>query len=261
MQCQSVRAVLGRPALPLQLRRSVQRVPVMQRGVAVRAAMAGGAAGDDPYQVLGVPRNADSISIQRAYRKKVAELKGRDDAAVQRIEAAHSAIMMSALTSRLKGGVSVEKEVLYADRAKYFPWRPRLWMAAKDILLYSALAQALMLAWGLLSPLTAGTQPVIWAAIAGAVGNIIKQNRLNPVPKGGPDAPPDEKKQGAKNIMRGFFLAFLATFAGCFLFYTLPDAVAAQLGRVMPIWFYEGQSMLLVIGTCSMNWLMTAFTR
>jgi hypothetical protein len=46
---------------------------------------------------------------------------------------------------------------------------------------------------------------------------------------------------GAKNIMRGFFLAFLATFAGCFLFYTLPDAVAAQLGRVMPIWFYEGQ--------------------
>ena len=55
-----------------------------------------------PPQVLGVPRNADSISIQRAYRKKVAELKGRDDAAVQRIEAAHSAIMMSALTSRLK---------------------------------------------------------------------------------------------------------------------------------------------------------------
>ena len=41
--------------------------------------------------------------------------------------------------------------------------------------------------------------------------------------------------------MRGFFLAFLATFAGCVLFYTLPDAVAAQLGRVMPIWFYEGQ--------------------
>lgn len=34
------------------------------------------------------------------------------------------------------------------------------------------------------------------AAIAGAVGNIIKQNRLYPVPKGGPDSPPDEKKQG-----------------------------------------------------------------
>ena len=49
---------------------------------------------------------------------------------------------------------------------------------------------------------------------------------------------------GAKNIMRGFFLAFLATFCGCFCFYTLPDAIAAQLGRVMPIWFYEGQVSL-----------------
>lgn len=34
------------------------------------------------------------------------------------------------------------------------------------------------------------------AAIAGAVGNVVKQNRLYPVPKGGPDSPPDEKKQG-----------------------------------------------------------------
>ncbi len=41
--------------------------------------------------------------------------------------------------------------------------------------------------------------------------------------------------------MRGCFLAFLATFCGCFFLYTLPDAIAAQLGRVMPYWFYEGQ--------------------
>lgn len=37
--------------------------------------------------------------------------------------------------------MSVEKDVLYADRARYFPWRPRLWMAAYDILTYSAVAQ------------------------------------------------------------------------------------------------------------------------
>lgn len=122
--------------------------------------------------------------------------------------------------------------------------------------------------------------PAPAAALAGAVGNIIKQNRLYPVPKGGPDSPPDEKKQGArgsvegaavcrgptaaacgcrampslappthpprptpgsKNVLRGFFLAFLATFAGCLLSYTIPDAVAAAMGRVMPVWFYEGQ--------------------
>ncbi|EFN52222.1 hypothetical protein CHLNCDRAFT_139072 [Chlorella variabilis] len=221
-------------------------------------------AGQDPYEVLGIPSNADYNAIQRAYKKRVSEVKGRDEAALQQIEAAHSAIMMAQLTSRLKGNVSVEKDVLYADRAKYFPWRPRLWMAAYDILLYSALAQALMLAWALLSPLTAGTQPVIWSAIAGAVGNIIKQNRLYPVPKGGPDSPPDEKKQGGKNIMRGFLLAFMATFSGCLLFYTLPDAIAASMGRVMPAAFYEGQAlqtMLLAIGSCILNWLFTAFTR
>lgn len=80
-----------------------------------------------------------------------------------------------------QGNVSVEKDVLYADRAKYFPWRPRLWMAAYDILLYSALAQALMLAWALLSPLTAGTQPVIWcewsAAGWGAAANCCSTQR------------------------------------------------------------------------------------
>lgn len=37
--------------------------------------------------------------------------------------------------------MSVDKDVLYADRARYFPWRPRLWMAAYDILTYSAVAQ------------------------------------------------------------------------------------------------------------------------
>lgn len=51
---------------------------------------------------------------------------------------------------------------------------------------------------------------------------------------------------GTKNILRGFFLAFLATFCGCFFFYTLPDAVAAAAGRVMPAWFYEGQVRCLV---------------
>ncbi len=43
--------------------------------------------------------------------------------------------------------MSVEKDVLYADRARYFPWRPRLWMAAYDILMYSAVAQVRAHGW------------------------------------------------------------------------------------------------------------------
>ena len=49
-----------------------------------------------------MPRNADSNAIARAYRKKLSEVKGRDEAAQQRIEAAHSAIMMAGLTARLQ---------------------------------------------------------------------------------------------------------------------------------------------------------------
>jgi hypothetical protein len=95
----------------------------------------------------------------------------------------------------------------------------------------------------------------------GAVANIYKQNRINPPPSRGMEMSDEEKKQGGKNILRGAFLAFLATFIGCFLLYTAPDAIAAQLNRVMPYWFYEGQSMLLAIGSCTVNWAFSALFR
>ena len=81
---------------------------------------------------------------------------------LQRIEAAHSSLMMSALSARMQGGVEVDKDVLYADRAKFFPWRPRLYFSGKKIMLYAGLAQMLLLAWALITPTTAGTQPVVW---------------------------------------------------------------------------------------------------
>lgn len=56
------------------------------------------------YQVLGVPKGADTNAVQRAYKLRMSEVRGRDEAAQQQIEAAHSAIMMAALSSRLKVG-------------------------------------------------------------------------------------------------------------------------------------------------------------
>jgi len=90
---------------------------------------------------------------------------------------------------------------------------------------------------------------------------VYKQNRINPPPARGMEMSDEEKKQGGKNILRGAFMAFLATFAGCVLFYTAPDAVASQFNRVLPMWFYEGQSMLLAIGSCLVNWVFTAAFR
>ena len=102
--------------------------------------------------MLGLSRNADSEAINRTYKRLVRENKD-DDAAKARIETAHSAIMMSQLNARMKvpsmpcyqppscnlisiivplapflgaqGKLEVGKDVKYADKAVYFPWRPR----------------------------------------------------------------------------------------------------------------------------------------
>ena len=51
-------------------------------------------------------------------------------------------------------------------------------------------------------------------------------------------------RTGLKNILRGIGLAVFATFAGCALSYTVPDAIAAQLGKTLPYWFYESEVLL-----------------
>lgn len=101
----------------------------------------------------------------------------------------------------------------------------------------------------------------------GAIANIYKQNMIFPPPSG-PGGSEDEKKQGwkkrmvnvatindcapgFKNIVRGIGLAVLATFAGCFVVYTLPDIVSQAANRVMPYWFYEYEVRgLLALTAC-----------
>lgn len=46
---------------------------------------------------------------------------------------------------------------------------------------------------------------------------------------------------GMKNIIRGAGLSIFVTFLGCFLAFTAPDLVAAQLGKTLPYWFYESE--------------------
>lgn len=44
---------------------------------------------------------------------------------------------------------------------------------------------------------------------------------------------------GVRNLVRSGALALGATFLGCGLFFTFPDWLAEQLGRVLPLWWYE----------------------
>ncbi|KAL3140129.1 hypothetical protein ABBQ38_004406 [Trebouxia sp. C0009 RCD-2024] len=247
-------------AMPLQmLHASRTRVYSRSRRQHVVQAAASGFSSEEPYKVLGLREGADSESVQRQYNKLKREKKG-DESAISAIENAHSSLMMRNLTMRMQGGVSVAKDIKYADKAQYLPWRPRLYRADNKVLLYSGIAQALLTAWALLLSVTAGTQPVIASAVVGGVGNVYKINQIFP-PSSSSTASEEEKRKGLRNILRGCLLAFLATFAGCFLFFTLPDLVASKINKQLPYWFYANEKVLLCVGTTLCNTLMTAFFR
>ena len=50
---------------------------------------------------------------------------------------------------------------------------------------------------------------------------------------------------GTSNLIRGICLALGATFLGCALTFTIPDAIANALNVAMPVWFYESEVSLM----------------
>ena len=99
--------------------------------------------------------------------------------------------------------------------------------------------------------------------MVGAIGNVIKLGKLFPTGSAEPgeELGAAQKVRGAKNVGRGLLLAVGATFAGCALTYSFPDALASALGRSMPYWFYESEKLLLAAGSAVANWVVTAFYR
>lgn len=89
------------------------------------------AGSSDPYRVLGIERDADTNAINRAYSQKKYAARG-NDALTAQIEQAHSQLMMSALSARMKGK-GVSKDVAYADNEPLFPWRPKRWDATPKV--------------------------------------------------------------------------------------------------------------------------------
>ncbi|CAD7700109.1 unnamed protein product [Ostreobium quekettii] len=218
---------------------------------------------DDPYKVLGTTKKASSDALQKAYNNRLREAKeAGDDARVEQIEKAHSAIMMAALSQRLKGG-SVDRDVRFADKAVYLPWRPRLAVAPLNLLMADAAIHLVLLCWAVVLSTTAATQPLIASAVACCAINYLKLERM--FPSGGGmlfGSSSEERGQGAKNLWRAALLALMGTTVGVVFLYTLPDFVADQiLGKKLPLWFYESQNLLLNLGGITVNSLFSAFCR
>mmetsp|Transcript_12476 Transcript_12476/g.35041 ORF Transcript_12476/g.35041 Transcript_12476/m.35041 type:complete len:267 (+) Transcript_12476:110-910(+) len=259
--------VVGRSVLRGCPASGIARLPVVRvaarpmrvgrKALCVRAAAASGA-GSDPYEVMGLKPNATSEQIQRAYNTLTRENKGNDEA-LSKIEAAHSSIMMLQLTSRMKGSVQVDKDIRFADRAVFLPWRPRLFVDEKKALLRNLIVAAVLTVWVFLFAETSFTQPLLASTGLAMIGHYVKQCSINPT--GGRYATPEEKKNVSKNLIRAFGLAMCGMFSGMFLFFTAPDLISAQLGKTMPYWFYESQNLLLNMGGVIMNTIFVSFFR
>eukprot|EP00877_Chromochloris_zofingiensis_P008690 jgi/Chrzof1/4074/Cz13g19080.t1 len=164
-------------------------------------------------QVLGIPRDADSNAINRAYTQKKYAARG-NDSLTKKIEAAHSQLMMSALTARLKGK-AVNKDIRFADQEPLFPWRPKRWDATPKVVLIIGALQLAMIAYGFQAP---NMSKVVGSGLIGIAGNVLKQNAISPPPKDASMAPEEEQGRAGKNFVRGALLGIMATFGGVLLF-------------------------------------------
>ncbi|GBF96478.1 glycosyl hydrolase [Raphidocelis subcapitata] len=193
-----------------------------RRGGAVCLAAMSGAAGEDPYKVLGVPPDSDTNAINRAFTVKKFNARG-DEPELARIEAAHSQIMMNSLSARLKG-VSVANEVRFADQEPLFPWRPKRWDATPQVIAVVGVMQIAVTAFALQAP---------------NMSKVIGSGR---------------------NFVRAALLGLMATFSGVLLF-SAPEFLA-QWGRAaLPEVLQSAgvQVSLKCAGAALANWIMTSF--
>eukprot|EP00892_Ulva_mutabilis_P011447 jgi/Ulvmu1/8675/UM047_0013.1 len=244
-------AKVGRPGLS---RRHVATLP--KKVHRCQASAAG--AGSDPHSVLGIPPDANSAQIEKAYRSKrrQAEIAG-DREALKVLEEAHNAVFMAALNTRLAGKGPIDKKVQKADRVDIAPWRPKVFRASDLTLKWAGGVYGAILVFNFL--LKAAPQGVEATCIAAVVLNCWKQYQIFPTDQFG-----ELQKRlegGWRNLFRGALLTILATVLGVVLFWSAPDLLSEALGMRLPVAFYESQGALLTVGALLCNFLCTAFIR
>jgi len=255
-----------RPLSALRPRRS--RLASPPPAAAAAAAAAGGGSGGgsgsggeetDPYKVLGLPRDADNNAVNRAFRIKQSEARG-DDAETARLEAAHSALMMAALASRVRGSgaAAVPAEVRFADREPLFPWRPKRWDATPKVILAVGAIQLAVAVFGFQAP---QFSKIVGAGLIGVAGNVLKANAISPPPRNPETATEEESGRSGRNFVRGLLLGVMATVGGIMLF-SLPQAAVAAFGLAAPAWVPAGPGSILslrIAGVALCNWAITSF--
>lgn len=239
----------------LHARSLVYRHSVPRQGVRARSAAGLSGAGEDPYKVLGITPDADSNEINRAFRAKKFEAKN-NPALLSKLEAAHTSLMMSALSARLQGK-NVNKSVLYADREPLFPWRPKRWDATPKVIMIVGALQLAMASYGFQSP---NMGKAIGSMLIGIAGNVMKQNAIAPPPRDASMATEEEAGRAGRNFIRGVLLGIMATVFAIMLA-TLPEYIAQWMKMPLPAPLNNPGfiTSLKIACTAACNWVMTSF--
>ncbi|MEW5303479.1 MAG: hypothetical protein WDW36_006166 [Sanguina aurantia] len=246
------RQQLGAVRCPFTAVRPAPQTSLHSRRQHGNVACAAASSSNDPYSVLGIKPDATSNEINRAYTKKKyeARLSVKDTA---KVEQAHSSIMMSGLTARMKAGAS--KDVAYADTEPLFPWRPKRWDATPKIIMIIGGLQLAMTAFGFQSP---QMSKVIACMLIGMVGNVMKQNSISPPPRDASMATDEEAGRAGANVTRGALLGVMGTFAGICIA-SIPE-VATKYLPIPPLGELTNFLVPMKIACVALsNWLITAF--
>uniref|UniRef100_A0A7S0RPY0 J domain-containing protein n=1 Tax=Chlamydomonas leiostraca TaxID=1034604 RepID=A0A7S0RPY0_9CHLO len=221
--------------------------------VPIRPVVCQAAASDDPFQVLGIKPDADQQEITRAYNRKRYEHRN-NTSMIQKVEAAHGQLVLSAFNARLQGGKTIPKSIKYADREPLFPWRPKRWDATPKIVMIFGALQLGMLAFSMQAP---NVSKAMACMLIGIAGNVMKQNAIFPPPEDPDMATEEESGRAGRNFVRGVILGLMATFSGILLF-SFPEYVQQIFNITLPV-PPSAIVTLKVAGSAIFNWVMTAF--
>ena len=233
-------------------------------GPSASAAGGGGAAGEDPYAVLGVTRFATTEQLAGA-RKKLLVGCGGDAGCEARVEGAYDRIVAAQLALRMAGGdrlgLSVSKGFRFGDASWMPAWGPRVDPVGAEALKLNAGVFGALVLWGVLSSM-AGTQPTMWSSVFA----FFRVNAKVPpaVASGGGDGRNDtleEKMVPIRRLLRVLGLVFAPVAVGVFLIAFLPIAFMNLTGLAIPLTFLTRRDLLITCVVCALQFYTCSFLR
>ena len=193
---------------------------------------------------MGVTEATESDVINRAYKAKRAQ--AHDDAARERVERAHNAILMGQLSRRVTDGA--EEDVAFADRTPAVSWAPKYApLEERDLLI----AGAVLVGCNYLIKTSPNPGTYFLVAIAWYFYNLRK--KIAGFVRSASDSKEDEREADGERTKRAIVVMGMFAAAGYVLYtYGLPMLPKAALANLRPFVGKSPYSLLYsIVSLCA----------